>query len=90
MSVCEEDFCRNGVYEPSIGEVCDDGNNIDDDGCSNECRHNNGFQCISFEGKKSDCEPIRVAVLCRDDRIPLDYRVPILMSQALSPQFLNF
>ncbi|MBI2995303.1 MAG: DUF4215 domain-containing protein [Candidatus Melainabacteria bacterium] len=29
--------CGNGVIEPSIGEVCDDGNTVDNDGCSADC-----------------------------------------------------
>ena len=36
-STCEQDFCRNGIYELAKGEQCDDGNEVDGDGCSNEC-----------------------------------------------------
>ncbi|OAL32392.1 hypothetical protein AYO22_00414 [Fonsecaea multimorphosa] len=29
--------CGNGVFEPSLGEECDDGNTVDGDGCSKSC-----------------------------------------------------
>ena len=32
------DVCGNGVPEPEIGEVCDDGNTDSGDGCSNDCK----------------------------------------------------
>ncbi len=32
---CLDQICGNGIEEP--GEQCDDGNNVDDDGCSNLC-----------------------------------------------------
>jgi cysteine-rich repeat protein len=32
------DVCGNGVPEPENDEVCDDGNRIDGDGCSADCR----------------------------------------------------
>lgn len=36
-SVCSEASCGNGILEPELGEECDDGNNIDGDGCSSDC-----------------------------------------------------
>ena len=30
--------CGNGVLEPKNGEECDDGNNVDGDGCSANCK----------------------------------------------------
>ncbi len=33
----EPNICGNGFHEPTNGEQCDDGNNIDDDSCSNTC-----------------------------------------------------
>jgi cysteine-rich repeat protein len=35
--------CGNGVVDP--GEQCDDGNNVDDDGCSSNCRSELSFLC---------------------------------------------
>lgn len=35
-------FCGDGVIQ--TGEECDDGNNVDDDECSNACRINPGFE----------------------------------------------
>ncbi len=37
--VCREDctFCGDGNLDPQNGELCDDGNNIDGDGCSSTC-----------------------------------------------------
>ena len=33
----EEAFCGDGVYAAG-GEECEDGNDVDDDECSNDCR----------------------------------------------------
>jgi len=30
--------CGNGKLEWALGETCDDGNSVDDDGCTNSCR----------------------------------------------------
>ncbi|EDM75157.1 putative lipoprotein [Plesiocystis pacifica SIR-1] len=35
--ICAEPSCGNGVVEPEAGEECDDGNDVDDDACSNDC-----------------------------------------------------
>lgn len=36
---CPEDcYCGNGTIESGLGEVCDDGNTADGDGCSSTCR----------------------------------------------------
>ena len=37
--------CGNGVIDPP--EQCDDGNNFIDDGCSNICRIDDGWQCTA-------------------------------------------
>jgi cysteine-rich repeat protein len=31
-------LCGDGVRNPAAGEQCDDGNNVDGDGCRNDCR----------------------------------------------------
>ncbi|MFH1590181.1 MAG: DUF4215 domain-containing protein [archaeon] len=42
--------CNNGILEP--GEECDDGNYIDDDECSRECKENGptGNECKNIDG----------------------------------------
>jgi len=32
-----EPFCGDGVVDQALGEACDDGNNVDGDGCSADC-----------------------------------------------------
>jgi len=32
--------CGDGVHQPELGEQCDDGNDIDDDACHNDCTAN--------------------------------------------------
>ncbi len=36
----EPDGCGNGIVSPEKGEVCDDGNTKDGDGCSADCKSN--------------------------------------------------
>src|SRR3989344_3015681 len=36
--------CGNGILQPEEGEECDDGNTVNGDGCSNECKPEGG-QC---------------------------------------------
>ena len=38
QNVCISGTCGNGQIEYSVGEVCDDGNILDLDGCSGDCR----------------------------------------------------
>jgi cysteine-rich repeat protein len=56
---CPDQVCGNKIREP--GEVCDDGNLIEDDGCSNDCQSDacdapefdstyEGIQSIIFDG----------------------------------------
>ncbi|OAP63142.1 hypothetical protein AYL99_02369 [Fonsecaea erecta] len=35
--------CGDGVFEPSLGEECDDGNAVDGDGCSKSCKCESGI-----------------------------------------------
>jgi cysteine-rich repeat protein len=37
--LCLDDVCGDGVINENLGEDCDDGNNIDDDECSNRCTY---------------------------------------------------
>jgi len=39
--------CGNGVIDEDDGEQCDDGNDFIDDGCSNTCQIESGWQCTA-------------------------------------------
>jgi cysteine-rich repeat protein len=41
------DNCGDGVLQRMMGEVCDDGNQVEHDGCSPCCEVEPGFQCFS-------------------------------------------
>ncbi|CAI2386729.1 unnamed protein product [Moneuplotes crassus] len=47
-------ICGDGFYSPS--EACDDGNNINGDGCSNSCAIEPGYQCYGIDNQT--CEPL--------------------------------
>ena len=38
QGVCIDDGCGNGIVEPPLGEICDDGNVEGNDGCSADCK----------------------------------------------------
>ncbi|MCL2824359.1 MAG: GEVED domain-containing protein, partial [Polyangiaceae bacterium] len=38
--------CGNGVFQPLLGEQCDDGNNDDDDGCDSNCMIEPHYVCF--------------------------------------------
>ena len=40
--------CGDGLIDTGAGEVCDDGNRVDDDGCDSDCQ----FSCTSH----ADCD----------------------------------
>lgn len=44
--------CGNNQVQPELGETCDDGNLVENDGCSSQCRTEIGFFCL---GSPSDC-----------------------------------
>ena len=50
-------FCGNGKVETQYGEVCDDGNNVDGDGCSGACQVESQWLCriLSYAENKSYC-----------------------------------
>jgi cysteine-rich repeat protein len=76
QAVCIVDLCGNGVLDP--GEACDDGNIIDGDGCSADCKSNEtcgngivdksvGEQCDLGPGKNvpgSGCTPSCKSEVC--------------------------
>lgn len=47
-------YCGNGRYDPER-EECDDGNNINTDGCSNDCTLNSNFVCVNVPGQTTTC-----------------------------------
>lgn len=53
LSICTSDtvpFCGNGVFELVNNEQCDDGNNVNTDGCSNNCVLDPNFNCVNVPG----------------------------------------
>lgn len=40
--------CRDGILHSPLGEFCDDGNDIDNDGCSNTCQVNPDYNCYGL------------------------------------------
>ncbi len=50
-------YCGDGIHQSSE-EVCDDGNNVNDDGCSDDCTVEPGWECTDVEGEISVCRPI--------------------------------
>jgi len=47
------EICGDGL---NLGYVeCDDGNNVDGDGCSSDCRIEHGFQCKSYPNSPDIC-----------------------------------
>ena len=64
--------CGDGILNLNQGEVCDDGNNIDGDGCSGDCLHldNAYFECYSktlvpFQYQEPDLINSNVDTLCQ-------------------------
>jgi cysteine-rich repeat protein len=50
--------CGDGVFDPSAGQECNDGNRMSSDGCSQSCKIETGFICNSVVGQKSVCTNI--------------------------------
>lgn len=52
-AACTGSGTPNGVWDKTGGEGCDDGNNVDGDGCSSTCTVESGYSCglaIPFDG----------------------------------------
>ncbi|MBD3203005.1 MAG: VWA domain-containing protein [Candidatus Lokiarchaeota archaeon] len=49
--------CGNGVYEPDLGEECDDGNDNNYDSCTNDCRNAVCGDGYLFYSDGEECEP---------------------------------
>ncbi|MEM3373655.1 MAG: DUF4215 domain-containing protein [Candidatus Woesearchaeota archaeon] len=54
-------YCGDGILQRDAGEMCDDGNNIDNDQCNNNCRFNVVINycgdSICNDGSSKTCEP---------------------------------
>lgn len=61
-TICHK-TCGNGKIETKFGEACDDGNEVDGDGCSASCKVEAGYYCVVSTGsEQSQC----YARLCGD------------------------
>jgi len=71
--------CGNGNLQPSKGEICDDGNNLNGDGCSADCRSQEfcgngivdgatGEQCDTG-GQSSTCNSDCTVAYCGDGKV---------------------
>lgn len=38
-------ICGDGIQRSDFGEKCDDGNSLNDDGCSDKCLIEDGYEC---------------------------------------------
>ncbi len=51
---CTWPVCGDDVVDPSFGEVCDDGNTVPDDGCSEDCGERREFVALGVQGTNYD------------------------------------
>ena len=78
LSICNSTtvaFCGNAVFEPANNEQCDDGNNVNTDGCSNGCILDPNFVCTNVPGQQTQCGPPQPALICLDPSIQLGTRL---------------
>ena len=47
--------CGNGIFEPELGEQCDDGNKKNGDGCNRLCKTNKNWICEENDDQLSLC-----------------------------------
>ncbi|HEY8926995.1 MAG TPA: DUF4215 domain-containing protein [Polyangia bacterium] len=63
--------CGDGNFDQNGGEECDDGNMNDHDGCSHDCKKENGFDCSTM--MNSDLVPCKTGSgMCLE--LPVTYR----------------
>jgi len=74
---CVATSCGNGIFEPGLGETCDDGNNVDTDACPNDCNVFCGDgnvegteQCEDPTNVNDFCDPFCQLVAGCGDGIP--------------------
>ena len=68
--VCIDNGCGNGVVEYASGEICDDGNIVDGDGCSGDCLVLERCGDGKLEAEECDMgrdNSIKPNALCRPD-----------------------
>mmetsp|Transcript_31692 Transcript_31692/g.48525 ORF Transcript_31692/g.48525 Transcript_31692/m.48525 type:complete len:272 (+) Transcript_31692:913-1728(+) len=53
-SVCSYIYCGDGKVDADQNEECDDGNTVDNDGCTS-CLKDNGYDCTTLSDGSSDC-----------------------------------
>jgi cysteine-rich repeat protein len=72
-------WCGDGIIESSYGETCDDGNTINGDGCSSECKYetrtqgtycSNGLQCVTGYCVDNVCCNTPCTGSCADCNLP--------------------
>jgi cysteine-rich repeat protein len=77
------DLCGNGILDTAVGEVCDDGNRVDGDGCDSNCKPTGcgngivtaGEGCddgnhVDCDGCRADCS--RPDNICGDGHLDAD------------------
>ena len=75
-STCINEFCGDGTVQVGLGEECDDGNNVSNDGCNATCQNEYcgdgvlqellGEQCDDGNNSGGDgCDPF-----CQDELVP--------------------
>ena len=56
QSLCNCSYnCGNGILEPQLFELCDDGNLLNGDGCNSSCKPEFNWNCTNMTGGKSIC-----------------------------------
>ena len=68
-----QSICGNGIRER--GEICDDGNQVDDDECTNNCRRPPNVECTSpAQSESRICRDGRCAPCSLDEECPADHK----------------
>jgi len=67
--MCRE-ICGDGFRFSDEGNICDDGNNINGDGCNSDCEVEEGWTCDGGDSYNRDycvdSRPITFSVGCED------------------------
>ena len=61
--------CGNGVYEPLLSEVCDDGNVANGDGCNYFCQIEFGWVCVDNKKCINTQDPTQPKVFCGNGKV---------------------
>ncbi|CAI2358753.1 unnamed protein product [Moneuplotes crassus] len=57
LSQCNLVVCGDGKRYSNQGEECDDGNDVNGDGCASDCKIEPNYDCSGLEGQQSNCVP---------------------------------